>query len=451
MPQMNVFFLAKEEDKTASFVQNFFQTLDQTKFIHSSGAQFPEKAPDILILDFDYAITLPHFWETFSKLMQDGESIVYCQNPELLPPEQRQLFTVALSKESVLLNLGRHLADLEKIVDSRKHFLSLSDKIVGNSPERNALIQQIKKILRKKVFTTQKKQQIAGTVLIQGESGSGKELVARLVACGQTPFISVNCSAIPETLFDSELFGHAKGAFTGADKDRKGLFEEANGGVLYLDEIGEMPLSTQTKLLRVLQEGEIRAVGTSTNVKISVRVIAATNRDLLQDVQQGKFREDLYYRLNIFPLYVPSLRERPSDIMPLALHFAKIYATERNIEFDYKTKELLQNYSWPGNIRELENAVHRAVTLTDSEILTPEDFDLLQKKSNKNENQLPSHWDYLSYKDFRLFQEKQELDFLKAKLRSNDNCVIDTARELDMGRTAFYNRVKRLEDSIKNS
>lgn len=450
LSQMNVVFLANEEDDTASLIQGYLQTLDHRKYIHSIESKLPRSTPDILILDLDYAKNIPDFLNSFSKLMQDGESIAYCQFPESITEEEKNLFSVLLSKEHVRLDLSRHLSDLQKIVELRKHFVSLSNQIIGASEERNSLIQQIKKILKKKVFTTKKNQDVTRTVLIQGESGSGKELVARLVACGQTPFISVNCSAIPETLFDSELFGHAKGAFTGADRDRKGLFEEANGGILYLDEIGEMPLSTQAKLLRVLQEGEIRAVGTSKNVKISVRVIAATNRDLRQDVLQGKFREDLYYRLNIFPLYVPALRERPSDIPLLARHFAKIYAG-RNIEFHEKTMKFLQNYPWPGNIRELENAVHRAVILSDTDILLPEDFSLLTETALKEEDKLPNQWQDLSYQEFKLLQEQQEIKFLKARLHAKEGSVSKVAKELGMARTVFYARAKRLGLSIKDS
>lgn len=445
----NVLILANEDDYIPSLLQSFLHALNQENYIHAFTQSLPEISPDIFILDLDYAEQIPDFWEHSQDILRHAESIAYSKFPEKLSLEKKQLFSVILSYDRVNLDFSRHLSDLQKVIKFRKYFEFLSQQIIGESKERDLLIKQIKKILKKKVFNLRKDSPISGTVLIQGESGSGKELVARLVACGQTPFISVNCSTIPETLFDSELFGHAKGAFTGADKDHKGLFEEANGGVLYLDEIGEMPLSTQAKLLRVLQNGEIRAVGTTKNIKVSVRVIAATNRDLRQDVLEGKFREDLYYRLNIFPLYVPALRERPTDIPLLARHFANIYA-DKPISFHEKTMALLQNYSWPGNIRELENAIHRAVVLSDSTELYPEDFSLLTKNFSE-QHHLPQNWREISYQEFRLLQEAEEIDFLKNRLSLVDGSVSKVAKELDMTRTGFYARAKRLGLSFKDS
>jgi DNA-binding NtrC family response regulator len=218
-------------------------------------------------------------------------------------------------------------------------------------------------------------------VLIEGESGVGKELIARAIQ-GESeragrPFVTVNCGAIPENLVESILFGHEKGSFTGAVDRRIGKFQEADGGTLFLDEVGELPLEVQVKLLRALQEGEIDPVGAKRPVKVDFRLISATNRDMIQLVKDGKFREDLYYRLNVFPVSVPSLRQRLDDVPELARHFLARFAAEegkRITGIREDAMELLMAYSWPGNVRQLENAVFRAVVLSDASELTIDEF-----------------------------------------------------------------------------
>jgi formate hydrogenlyase transcriptional activator len=209
------------------------------------------------------------------------------------------------------------------------------------------------------------------TVLITGETGTGKELVARAIhrrsPRARGPFVKVNCAAIPHTLLASELFGHERGAFTGAVERRKGRFEQAHGGTLFLDEIGELPQEMQVLLLRVLQEREFERLGGTHTLQVDVRLVAATNRELAEDVHVGRFRSDLYYRLNVFPVQVPPLRERPEDIPPLVAHFAEKYGKRfgRKISrIDRQTLDVLQSHSWPGNVRELENVVQRAVILS---------------------------------------------------------------------------------------
>jgi two-component system, NtrC family, response regulator AtoC len=225
------------------------------------------------------------------------------------------------------------------------------------------------------IFTTIRKvADYKSTVLLLGESGTGKELVARalhdLSVRKSGPFVPINCGAIPETLLESELFGHVKGAFTDATRDKRGLVEEANGGTLFLDEIGELPLSLQVKLLRFLQEDEIRKVGDTKGAKIDVRVVAATARDLNDMVKNGSFREDLFYRLNVLQITIPPLRERKDDIPLLVEHFIAKYGTRLrrdNMSISKDALRALLDYHWPGNIRELENTIERAMVLSDSE------------------------------------------------------------------------------------
>lgn len=216
------------------------------------------------------------------------------------------------------------------------------------------------------------------TTLILGESGTGKELIAKAIhynsARGKKPLITVNCPSIPENLLESELFGHVRGAFTGAVKDRKGKFEMASGGTIFLDEIGDLHETVQAKLLRVLQEQEIERLGDSKTIKVDVRIITATNKDLWQLSQTGKFREDLYYRLSVIPITIPPLRDRRGDVPILINHFLKKYSGIKNFKIESDVLDILELYSWPGNIRELENLVQRLVTLSKGELITSKDL-----------------------------------------------------------------------------
>ncbi|AAR34505.1 sigma-54-dependent Fis family transcriptional regulator [Geobacter sulfurreducens] len=242
--------------------------------------------------------------------------------------------------------------------------------IIGSSPAMQHVFALMKRIVK-----------TDSTVLIAGESGTGKELVAKAIHFNggrrDKPFIAVHCGAIPENLLESELFGYVKGAFTGAMRDKIGKFEAANGGTIFLDEIGTMPMQLQTKLLRVLQEEEVERVGSTRPVKIDVRIISATNLDLAEEVKKGNFREDLFYRLNVIPLQLPPLRERVEDILPLAKHFLAKYCKEmqrRNMSLASDTLEALESYQWPGNVRELENVMERVAALTEDNTVTVQDL-----------------------------------------------------------------------------
>jgi two-component system nitrogen regulation response regulator GlnG len=216
------------------------------------------------------------------------------------------------------------------------------------------------------------------SVLLLGESGTGKELVARAIYANSLraarPYVAINCAAIPDTLLESELFGHERGAFTGALTQRIGKFERADGGTIFLDEIGDMPLNLQAKLLRVLQDGEFQRLGGDQTLRTQVRVIAATNRDLLGMVKEKTFREDLYYRIHVVQIQLPPLRDRSEDVLPLAEYFLKRVGKERGLKFSSASRKALQGWSWPGNVRELENAVTRAVVCAAAESIEPGDL-----------------------------------------------------------------------------
>ena len=293
-------------------------------------------------------------------------------------------------------------------------------------------------------------------VLIQGESGVGKDLIARAIACVYDKFVTVNCSAIPEALFESELFGHTRGAFTGAQNERIGLFEDANGGAIFLDEIGDMPLHAQVKLLRVIQNHEIRPIGANKTRHIDVRIIAATNRDLKEEIFEKRFREDLYYRLNVIPMQLSPLRDRKEDIEDLANYFIRQYAPAGEpYALSPEALKKLQDHNWPGNIRELENVIQRALCFTDPGILRAEDLQI-DESSHKNagissaDSAAIKAYSVDSYDDFRDQQLDEEREFLKATIRNCNGSVSLAAERLRMNRTALYNRLARLGISVKN-
>ncbi|HEX8333403.1 MAG TPA: sigma-54 dependent transcriptional regulator [Segetibacter sp.] len=271
-----------------------------------------------------------------------------------------------LNKALEKVELQKKIARLEEQVGKKYSF----ESIIGSSKPLTEAID-----LAKKVAPTE------ATVLLLGETGTGKEVFAQAIHNASSratkSFIALNCSAFTKELLESELFGHKAGAFTGAVKDKKGLIEEANGGTLFLDELGEMPVDLQSKLLRVLETGEFIKVGDTKSTKVNVRIITATNRNLQQDIKEGKFREDLYYRLNVFTIELPSLRERKEDIHLLAEYYTKFFAAKMNKRINGITKEalkLLENHSWKGNIRELKNMIERAAILENTDLLTPENF-----------------------------------------------------------------------------
>ncbi|UCH45426.1 MAG: sigma-54-dependent Fis family transcriptional regulator, partial [Nitrospiraceae bacterium] len=280
-----------------------------------------------------------------------------------------------------------------------------------------------------------------GRVIIYGESGSGKELVARALHRASdrkdNSFIEVNCAAIPTELIESELFGHEKGSFTGAFEAKKGKFELANNGTLFLDEIGDMSLPTQAKLLRVIETQEFQRVGGSKKIKVDVRIIAATNKDLLEEIEKGNFREDLYFRLSVIPITVPPLRERKADIPLLVAHFLKSFGQQygqKPKKISKATLRSLIEYDWPGNVRELKNSIERFV------IMNPTDtIDIKESLSFKG-----SKTDYYSYKTLREAREQFEKDFIVKKLEENNWNISKTAEDLEIERSNLHRKIKSL-------
>lgn len=298
--------------------------------------------------------------ETAVRAMKEG-AFDYITKPVNFD-ELRIVVAKALEKQQIL----SENVYLRKQLQDRFEF----SNIIGNSPAMKTVFARMSRIAK-----------TDSTVLVTGESGTGKELVARALHYNGSrkdkPFVAVNCGAIPESLLETELFGHVRGAFTGAIKDKAGKFESANLGTIFLDEIGTMPQHLQTKLLRVLQEQEVERVGSNKSVKLDVRVISATNLDLDVQVRQGNFREDLFYRLNVIPLHLPPLRERKQDIMALVGHFLEKYCRLMGrplMTIGKRALETLEEHAWPGNVRELENLVERLAALTEGDVIRFEDL-----------------------------------------------------------------------------
>ena len=287
-------------------------------------------------------------------------------------------------------------------------------------------------------------------VLIAGESGTGKELAARAIhfrgAMAQTPFIAVDCGSLVPTLMESELFGYEKGAFTGAVKSKAGLFQAANGGTIFLDEIGELPLEMQAKLLRVLQEREVRPVGSNTSVNVDVRVIAATNRDLEAAYREGTFRKDLYFRLNVVTVHLPALRERRSDIPMLVHHFLNRYAPGANLQVTPAAMKSLLQYEWPGNVRELENCVARAVTLGDRQVIDVADLPpAIRSEGGESSQRVPVENSSLST---TALAEMERMTILKVFEQAHGDKAL-AGRMLGISRATLYRKLKRYNISLR--
>ncbi len=343
-----------------------------------------------------------------------------------------------LDTDRILVTLRNAVGriDLAEENERLKATIESRYEIVGRSAVIGALIEKIEKVA-----------ETPARVLISGENGTGKELVARAIH-RRSPrmrkaFVEVNCAAIPSELIESELFGHIKGSFTGAIADRAGKFEQADGGTLFLDEIGDMSLTAQAKVLRVLQDGEVTRIGGAKSRRVDVRVIAATNKTLEEEIAGGRFREDLFYRLNVVPIHVPPLRERRDDIPLLVEHFRQQLARNDGVasrDIDPAAVERLAQFDWPGNVRELRNTIERLLILSTDARVTLADVERLGTNGRVPAEGLGALEDCRTFEQFKLAAERA---FLLAKLRQHDWNVAETARTLQMPRSNLYKKIER--------
>lgn len=400
------------------------------------------KNPDLPVI----VLTASGGIETVVAAMRGGAADFFVK------PASPERITVSIRNALKVQNLSGEVKRLTKKVEGR---LGFSDMIAG-APAMQQVVRLGERAAQSDI-----------PILITGESGVGKELVAQSIMAASKragePFVAVNCGAIPENLVESTLFGHEKGAFTGAVGKHAGKFQEADGGTLFLDEIGELPLDMQVKLLRALQEGEVDPVGSKRPVKVNVRIISATNRDLAEQVAAGQFREDLFYRLNVFPIEVPSLKERKEDVPALVRHFiGRFNAQEDKSIMDAapETHALLSSYDWPGNVRQLENSVFRAVVLADTDYLKPEDFPQISGLTPSIETEAPvtgadvladvaagfaAPVEIMDDGGHLRSLEDIERDLIEFAIENYAGRMSEVARRLGVGRSTLYRKVREYD------
>ena len=345
-----------------------------------------------------------------------------------------------LSLDKVLITVANALRMRELTVENEelKQAAGNEFELIGDSAAMTVLREQIMRVAP-----------TSASVLVTGENGTGKELVARSIHYYSQrrgkPFVAINCAAIPEELIESELFGHEKGAFTGALAQKKGKFDLADGGTLFLDEIGDMSLKTQAKVLRILQERCFERVGGTRLVSVDVRIIAATNKELDEEIRQGRFREDLYYRLNVVPFRVPALRERPADIRLLIPYFMDQFHRREGREskvFLPETLEMLRSYDWPGNVRELRNIVERILIMTPGRVISPADIPNLAGEQQAYAPASTKTEGALVFGTLREAREEFEREFIVQKLEQNDWNISRTAEVIDLERSNLHRKIK---------
>jgi two-component system nitrogen regulation response regulator NtrX len=346
-----------------------------------------------------------------------------------------------LSLEKVLLNVQNilHLKDLKFENQNLKNRVEKKYTLLGNSQALKDIISTVEMVANKNT-----------TILITGENGTGKENVARLIhqksnRCSK-PFVAINCAAIPDELIESELFGYEKGAFTGAHSSKRGKFELAHNGTLFLDEIGDMSLKTQSKLLRALQEQKIERVGSDETISVDTRIIAATNKNLEEEIKKGTFREDLYYRINVIPIHLPPLRQRKEDIELISSHYLSLFSAENSIKnkvISNSAIQILKTYSWPGNVRELKNIMERLSIMVKADLIEPQHlpFPINSIKFEKNEE----FENLFTSIDFREARAKFEKVFILKKLEEFDGNVTKTADAMGMERSHLYRKMRQFE------
>ncbi|MDM8517921.1 sigma-54 dependent transcriptional regulator [Desulfobacterales bacterium HSG16] len=386
---------------------------------------------EIKLKDCDIPVIMMTAHGTVEKAVEAMQKGAYNY---ILKPFDNDSLVIYVKKAVAMYSMVKENRQLRDVVESRYSFGNL----IGKSKAMQSVFETIQKIAP-----------VHATVLIDGENGTGKELVAKSIHFNGSrrhhPFIAVNCSALSENLLESELFGHEKGAFTGAVSKKKGRFELADKGTLFLDEIGELSHNLQVKLLRVLQERVFERVGGEKSVSVDIRIIAATNKILKQEIKTGAFREDLYYRLNILHLNLPPLRERIEDIRLLAQHFIQKYASERILESPVKgmsreAEKLLYDYSWPGNVRELENIIERAMVLCPGENITIDDMPDHLKKSAGNDWRLEGIPENASLPETLSIVEQR---LIKRALKKSSYVQAHAAKLLGIGKSGLNQKIKK--------
>ena len=414
----------------------------------SSGGEaltlFGEFRPDVVLLDVKMAglnglDTLTRLREAnpdVTVVMMSGHGTV----ATALDATRRGAFDFLekpLDTERMLLTIRNAMAHAALAGENSRYRREVEARyvMIGDSPALMAVREVVKRV-----------SPTLARVLITGESGTGKELVAHAIHEGSPRsdrlFVEVNCAAIPSELIESELFGHLKGSFTGAVSDREGRFEQADGGTLFLDEIGDMSPAAQAKVLRVLQEGVVTRIGGNKPVQVDVRVLAATNKSVDDEIAAGRFREDLYYRLNVVPIHVPALRERREDIPALVDHFVRRLAGGTGVqrkEFEAEAMDLLQARSWAGNVRELRNAVERLLILSPGKVVRRDDVRRLLGEDAFVPLEMP---DTALHPSFESFKRVMEREFLTGKLREHQGRITETAKALKMSRATLNKKLR---------
>lgn len=403
------------------------------------------KMPDISGMEF-FEIARDKLWATTVIMMSAYGSIDIAV--EAMKKGAYDFISKPFKSDEVLLTLKK----AEERESLKRENLWLKERIrkiqenyhFGNMVAKSKAMNAVFKLAEKVA-------QYNTTVLIYGDSGTGKELIAKGIHFagdrGKKALVPVNCGGIPENLLESELFGYKKGAFTGANSDRKGLFTEADGGTIFLDEIGELPLSLQVKLLRVLQESEIRAVGDSKIKKIDVRVIAATAKNLKDEVKKGTFREDLFFRLNVLPIMLPTLRERPEDIPLLSQYFIDRFNVSLNKEINGiapSAMSLLLKHNWPGNVRELENVIERAAVLTENTILLPENF----PSELGEESKMGKMDDWFDGYSLKAAQKILEKKLITKALKTTNGNRTHAAKILEISHPSLLSKIKAYDINL---
>jgi two-component system nitrogen regulation response regulator NtrX len=432
-----------DEESILDTLSGIFEDEGHQVITASSGesalAKFSDSSPDIVILDvwmpgMDGIETLKSIRkinDTVTVIMISGHSNIDTA-VHAIKLGAYDFLEKPLSLDKVLILLRRALEKTRLVRENIALRSSISQQweIIGDNHKMVELKEKISKVAVSH-----------GRVLIFGESGSGKELVARALHEGSerrnNNFIEVNCAAIPHELIESELFGHEKGSFTGAFESKRGKFELAHEGTLFLDEIGDMSLVTQAKVLRIIETQEFQKVGGSKKIKVDVRIIAATNKDLEEEIQNGKFREDLYFRLNVILIHVPPLRERKSDIPLLVEYFLKNLAQQygqKKKRVSKTTLRALMEYEWPGNVRELKNTIERFVIMNTADVIDVKEVQPVKGMKS----------DYTAFKTLRDARENFEKDFILKKLQENNWNVSKTAEELEIERSNLHRKIKSL-------